>query len=138
MNGRLDAIQAAILQVKLKYFPEEIIKREKIAKRYQAALGEFAPVIDDNRSHVFAQYTICVKNRTNFMEHMKNLGIPTTIHYPLALHEQDVFKDLGYQLGDFPESEKAANEVVSLPMSPFLSEVDQEYIIKNLKEFLKC
>jgi UDP-2-acetamido-2-deoxy-ribo-hexuluronate aminotransferase len=77
-----------------------------------------------------------VPNRDQLAERLKKLGIPTAVYYPKCLHEQPVFSKLGYKLGDFPESEKAAREVLSLPMHPFLTPEDQDKIITAVKNCL--
>ena len=135
-NGRFDTIQAAVLLVKLDHFDEELKKRSYIGSRYSEMLKEFCivPEIMPGNTHVYAQYTIRVKDREKVMEHLKKNGIPTAIYYPKCLHEQPVFSHLGYRLGDFPESEKASREVLSLPMHPFLKEEDQEKIVSFIKE----
>ena len=80
-------------------------------------------------THVYAQYTIRVPDRDKLAEHLKAQGIPSAAYYPKCLHEQPVFAGLGYKWGDFPESEKASREVLSLPMHPFLAEADQDRVI---------
>jgi len=135
-NGRLDTIQAAVLLVKLDHFDDELKKREYIGARYSEMLKECCtvPEIMPGNTHVYAQYTIRVKNRQKVIEHLRKNGIPTAIYYPKCLHEQPVFSHLGYRLGDFPESERASREVLSLPMHPFLREEDQERIVSFIKE----
>jgi UDP-2-acetamido-2-deoxy-ribo-hexuluronate aminotransferase len=131
INGRLDAIQAAILNVKLKYFDEEVQKRNAIGQIYIDLLsdkGIKTPIIKEGRTSVYAQFTLQVDNRQEYIDKLKDNGIPTAIHYPKPLHLQECYAFLNYSLGDFPISEKAANEVFSLPMSPFLSEEHQKII----------
>jgi UDP-2-acetamido-2-deoxy-ribo-hexuluronate aminotransferase len=131
INGRLDAIQAAILNVKLKYFDEEVQKRNAIGQSYIDLLsdkGIKTPIIKEGRTSVYAQFTLQVDNRQEYIDKLKDNGIPTAIHYPKPLHLQECYAFLNYSLGDFPISEKAANEVFSLPMSPFLSEEHQKII----------
>ena len=141
MNGRMDTIQAAILLGKWPWFIEEIEIRENIGKYYNKHLSNFCktPEIDKNNTHVFAQYTIRVNsnNRQKIMDELQKLGIPTGIYYPKCLHQQPVFSYLGYKNGSFPESEKAALEVLSLPMHPFLTRDDQDFIINSLINILK-
>ena len=81
---------------------------------------------------MYAQYTIRVPERDKVGERLKAMGVPTGVYYPKCLHEQPVFAGLGYQWGDFPESEKASREVLSLPMHPFLTLEDQEKVIKAM------
>ncbi len=129
INGRLDAIQAAVLLVKLKYFDNEIKSREKIASRYQKNLkGVITPYIKEDRTSVFAQYSIRVKDREKFIEKLRQNSIPFAIHYPMPLHLQECFRYLGYKEGDFKVAEQISKEILSLPMSPFLCEDDQDMI----------
>ena len=86
----------------------------------------------EGNTHVYAQYTVRIHDRDKVSEELKRLGIPSAVYYPKCLHEQPIFAMLGYQIGDFPESEKAAREVLSLPMHPFLSEADQDRIVHAL------
>lgn len=136
INGRLDTIQAVILDIKLKHFEKERILREEIGSRYTSMLKEadvITPKIGDGYTSVYAQYSIRVKDRESFVAKLNTASIPTAIHYPLPLHLQEAFKDLGYKKGDFPLSEKISNEIVSLPMSPFLTKETQEYIVNTIK-----
>ena len=131
INGRLDAIQAAILNVKLKYFPDEVQKRKIIGQNYIDLLSEKGiktPIIKDGRTSVYAQFTLQVENRQEFIDKLKENGVPTAIHYPKPLHLQECYAFLNYSTGDFPVAEKAAQEVFSLPMSPFLSDEHQRLI----------
>lgn len=135
-NARLDTLQAAILQIKLKHFANEVNERQAIAKRYDAFFAGKdipTPVINNDRTSVYAQYTIRVKNRAALQEQLTAKGIPTAVHYPKPLHMQPCFQYLGYQLGSFPIAEQAAAEVMSLPMSAFLTKEQQEYICKQFE-----
>jgi len=135
INGRFDAIQAAVLLVKLKYFPKEIIKREEIGKIYSSKLNSvITPFIKNDRSSVYAQYSIRIKDRDRVIGSLNSKGIPTAVHYPMPLHLQECFKYLGYKEGDFKIAEKISKEIMSLPMSPFLKQSDQEFIIEALNE----
>ena len=138
MNGRLDTLQAAILLPKLAHFPEEVEARSQIGARYSDLLQDVCsvPRIRPGNTHVYAQYTIRVPQRDKVAEKMKAKGIPTAVYYPKCLHEQPVFSGLGYRWGDFPESEKASREVLSLPMHPFLTEKEQDKIVEAAKEAL--
>ena len=136
MNGRLDAVQAAVLNVKLKYFEKEVKTREETGARYNALLADadvITPNIAEGNSSVFAQYSIRVKNRGSMVEKLTAKEIPTAVHYPLPLHLQEAFSDLGYTVGDFPVSEKVSNEIMSLPMSPYLTQEEQDYIVESIK-----
>ena len=136
LNGRLDTIQAAILLVKLKYFPEEIKLREKVANLYFEFLKDNPhiklPKIKKDRNSVWAQFSIRVKDREKVIKFLNEKGIPTAIHYPKPLHLQECFKYLGYKKGDFPISEKISSEILSLPMNPYLVEDEINYICENL------
>ena len=135
-NGRFDSIQAAVLLAKLPHFEWEVQKRSRIGARYSAALRDLCavPVVAPGNTHVYAQYTIRVPERDQMAERLKTLGIPTAIHYPKCLHEQPVFSKLGYNWGDFPESEKASREVLSLPMHPFLAPDQQDRVIQAVQD----
>ena len=135
INGRLDALQAAILLVKLKYFPAEIKQRKDIGNRYTKLLSDsniITPYIKNDRTSVYAQYSIRVQNRDKIIEKLNMLGIPTAVHYPMPLHLQKCFEYLGYKNGDFPISENISKEIMSLPMSPYLEKNDQDIIVKEL------
>ena len=139
MNGRFDTLQAAILIPKLAHFPDEVEARNRIGARYSHLLKDVCetPQIRKGNTHVYAQYTIRVKNRDRLGDVLKGNGIPTAVYYPKCLHEQPVFSRLGYRWGDFPESEKASREVLSLPMHPFLTEKEQDFIVESLKDALR-
>ncbi|PJB08002.1 transcriptional regulator [bacterium (Candidatus Gribaldobacteria) CG_4_9_14_3_um_filter_33_9] len=146
-NSRLDTIQAAILRVKLKHLEEWSKARAKKAGLYTNQLGKLkeliTPSIASGRTHIFHQYTIRVNEqvRDKLNKYLSSQGIPTMIYYPVPLHLQPAFKYLGYKKGDFPEAEKASEEVISLPIYPELNKNDQNFIIKKIrtclaKEFL--
>ena len=137
-NGRFDTLQAAVLLAKLPYFDAEVKKRAEVGNRYCEQLadvhGVVAPLVESGNTSVWAQYTIRVKDRDEIGAKLKEKGIPTAVYYPKCLHEQPVFSSLGYKWGDFPEAEKASREVLSLPMSPFLTKEDQDQVVAALKE----
>lgn len=136
INGRLDAVQAAILNVKLKHFNEEVRLREDIGSRYSDLLEDadvITPKIADGSTSVYAQYSIRVKDREAMVAKLSALGVPTAVHYPVPLHMQEAFKDLGYGEGDFPISELVSKEIMSLPMSAFLSEAEQDFVVSAIK-----
>jgi len=136
INGRLDTIQAAILNVKMDHLEEELKKRMEIAEHYSKNLVEkkdiVLPVIKKDRTSVYAQYSIRVKNRELLIKKLNEAGIPTAVHYPKPLHLQEAYSYLGLKNGDFPVSEKVSSEILSIPMSPFLKREDQDYIIENI------
>ena len=136
IGGRLDTIQAAILLAKLPYFNQELLDRDKVAKKYTNKLCDYlqTPIVKSNRFSSWAQYTIKVKNRNNFQSILKDSGIPTAIYYPVPLYMQQCFKYLGYKQGDFPISDKASKEAISLPMNPFLTNDQIDYVTSKIKE----
>jgi UDP-2-acetamido-2-deoxy-ribo-hexuluronate aminotransferase len=138
MNGRLDTLQAAILLAKFPHFESEVKARNEIGARYTELLKDdfITPVIQKGNTHVYAQYTIRSQDRNALGELLKKQGIPSAVYYPKCLHEQPVFANLGYKYGDFPQSEKAAKEVISLPMHPWLTEQDQNQVVDILKASL--
>jgi len=136
IGGRLDTMQAAILLAKLPYFKKELKDRQKVADHYTSGLSKIlqTPVIKPNRSSAWAQYTLRVKNRDALQIKLKENGIPTSVFYPIPLHLQECFQYLHHKQGDFPISEKASNEVVSIPMNPFLTNDQIDYVINKLRE----
>jgi len=138
INGRLDAIQAAILNVKMRYFKDEIKTRGEIGARYNQLLNDcnvIAPKILKDRTSVFAQYSIRHEKRDDLISKLNQAGIPTAVHYPISLHQQEAFAYLGYKDGDFPVSERVSSEIMSLPMSPYLTKEQQDLMVKFIKEF---
>ncbi|PIP88506.1 MAG: aminotransferase DegT [Bdellovibrionales bacterium CG12_big_fil_rev_8_21_14_0_65_38_15] len=138
INGRLDTLQAGILLAKFKIFPKEIELRKKIGARYTQLLDGRLKTqkIPSEQTCVYAQYTIEVENRSDVQEKLKNVGVPTSVHYPIPLHLQPVFKGIGYNQGDFPNAENASKRVMSLPMHPYLDEVTQDKIVSELLKVL--
>ena len=138
IGGRMDTIQAAILLAKLKYFPQELKDRQIVADHYTSGLSDIlqTPIIKPNRSSTWAQYTVRVNNRDNIQNELKKINIPTSVFYPVSLHLQECFQYLNYKQGNFPISEKACNEVISLPMNPFLTYNQIDYVISKIKEHI--
>lgn len=136
MGGRLDTIQAAVLNVKLKYYSKDLALRQEVASKYTKALESNAnlvlPYVDEKATSAWAQYSVRVKNRNEVQEKLKVVGIPTAVHYPIPLHLQECFLYLGYKKGDFPISEIVSDEIMSLPMNPYVSDEEIEYIVGNL------
>lgn len=131
INGRIDTIQAGVLNVKLKYFQEELNKRQEIANKYSKNLRNvIIPFVDNNSISAWAQYCIRVSNRDEMIKKCNEKGVPTAIYYPLPLHLQEVFSYLGYKNGDFPITEKVSLDIMALPMSAFLKDDEQDYIIE--------
>lgn len=137
INGRLDEIQAAVLLGKLTHFRRELAAREEIGRRYDENLGDVitVPAVASGNTHVYAQYSIRTARRDELALHLNGAGIPTAIHYPVPLHLQEAYRHLGYGEGAFPESETASREILSLPMSAFLSRPDQDEVIRRIRDF---
>jgi dTDP-4-amino-4,6-dideoxygalactose transaminase len=145
-NARLDTLQAALLRVKLPYLERWIEARQAVARRYDAMiedyhLGSFLerPVVRPRRRHVFNQYTIRVANgqRDALMRHLKMEKIGCEIYYPVPLHLQECLASLGHAAGDFPASEEASRQVLSLPMFPELTMEQQERVIESCAAFVR-
>ncbi|MFT4058248.1 MAG: DegT/DnrJ/EryC1/StrS family aminotransferase [Legionella sp.] len=138
INGRMDTIQAAVLIEKMKLFPDEIIMRQKVAKRYDNMLSSLVktPFIHRHNTSVYAQYTIEVDNRDEFQKSMQESDIPTAVHYPSPLHLQEAMSYLGYSAGDFPIAENASRRVISLPMHPYLQEAEQVRVVEAVRRAL--
>lgn len=131
LNARLDAIQAGILDVKLKYLDKEIQKRQEKAKIYNENLKNvITPFIKDGNISAYAQYSIRVKNRNALIQKLQDSNIPYAIHYPIPLHLQEVVLNLyPHKEGDFKISEMVCDEIISLPFSAFISDEEQNKII---------
>lgn len=142
VNSRLDTIQAHVLKVKLKYLDQYIQSRIQAADRYDELVKDIEGVIPPFRasftSHVFHQYTLRVpaEHRDGLVEHFSKEGLPCGVYYPIPLHIQDAYKEYGYAKGDFPESEKASHEVISLPMHTELTTDQQEHIVDHIRTYL--
>jgi len=135
INGRLDAIQAGVIDVKLKYYEEEIENRQKIVREYNERLEDvIIPFVEKDNLSVWAQYCIRVKDRDTMLKKCSDKGVPTGVYYPIPLHLQEVFKDLGYKEGDFPITEKVSLDIMALPMSAFLTQEEQTYVIEVVNE----
>lgn len=141
VNSRLDTLQAAVLNVKLKYLNEYSRARQAVAKRYDSELynthGFIIPKRASYSTHVFNQYTCIVKEnkRDALEEFLKSNGIPSMIYYPIPVHLQGAYKVYGYKQGDFPVAERLSAEVISLPIHTEMKEDVQAYIISKIKEF---
>jgi len=140
MNSRLDAIQAAILDVKLKYLDQYILARQNAAAFYDQELsgiqGLSIPARVSYSSHTFHQYTLKVPGkRDELQKHLKEKGIPSMVYYPIPLHLQEAYQFLGYKSGDFPVTEELSQQVLSLPMHTELSSDQLYYIVSAIREF---
>jgi UDP-2-acetamido-2-deoxy-ribo-hexuluronate aminotransferase len=139
MGARLDTIQAAVLNVKLKYYEKDLSLRQEVAKKYSKKLqeknGVILPTIKNDRTSAWAQYSIRVKNRDKIQAKLKENQIPTAVHYPMPLHMQECFRYLGYKKGDFPVAERVSKEIMSLPMNPYLSNDEIGYVSEKVTKF---
>jgi dTDP-4-amino-4,6-dideoxygalactose transaminase len=143
-NSRLDALQAAILRVKLKHLDSWAKARQRHAASYRVLFADYgltenltAPTCPTNSTHVYNQFTIRVPQRDPLRDHLTKNGIPTDVYYPSPLHVQPAFSYLGYSEGSFPVSEQAAKEVLALPVYPELTEADQDRIVSTISTFFK-
>ncbi|ECR3131245.1 aminotransferase DegT [Campylobacter jejuni] len=133
INGRLDTLQAAILNVKLKYLEKELDKRQKLAQIYNANLKNCQiPQIDPNAFSAYAQYSVLVEDRASVLQKFEKANIPYAIHYPTPLHKQPCFSEFSNL--ELKNSEYASKHILSLPFSPFLSEEEQEQVICIFKD----
>ena len=136
-NGRLDAIQAGFLRVKLKHLPTWTQQRRDAAARYfklfdKADANITLPVEPSWAKGVYHLFVVRVENRDEFMKSLASAGIATAIHYPIPLHLQNAYKSLGYRRGDFPVAEKVCAEIVSLPMFPQLRDDQQQQVVSEV------
>jgi dTDP-4-amino-4,6-dideoxygalactose transaminase len=143
INSRLDALQAAILRVKLKHLEQWTEARRGKAAYYDELFRETTfgyelspPFVRPDARHIFHQYVIRVPHyRDDVMKHLARFGVGSKIYYPVALHLQECFAYLGYRDGEFPEAERAALETLALPCFPELSEEQQRYVVDVLSKF---
>jgi dTDP-4-amino-4,6-dideoxygalactose transaminase len=144
-NSRLDALQAAVLAVKLPHLARWSEARREHARFYDQALAGLEeeiglPVIRPENESIFNQYTIRVRGgkRDALADHLRERGIGSAVYYPLSLHQQKCFEYLGYREGDFPESERACREVLSLPVFPELTTQEQEEVVAGIRSFFRA
>ena len=139
-NFRLDALQAAILRVKLTHLTSWTEARRNNARRYrllfeERALSKYALVPGDSPGHIYNQFVARSPDRDRLQRFLGERGVETEVYYPVPLHLQDCFRDLGYQCGDFPEAERAARESLALPIYPELTEDQQRYVVEQVSQF---
>jgi dTDP-4-amino-4,6-dideoxygalactose transaminase len=142
INSRLDALQAAILHIKLKYLDQWADGRRRNAAKYEALLKQAGlldrvtlPVTQQGNFHVYNQYTVRVSRRDDLRAYLKEQGVGTEIYYPLPMHLQNCYKDLGHTKGSFPISEQVAEQVLSLPIYAELSEAQLTYVVDSIAGF---
>nr|WP_290228061.1 DegT/DnrJ/EryC1/StrS family aminotransferase [Trichocoleus desertorum] len=154
MNSRLDAVQAVVLQIKLRFLDEWNAQRRQVAERYQQLLSHIPYIIPPQEisggQSVWNQYTIRLASTPDAPQHgtepgalrdwvrqeLQSRGVGSIVYYPLPLHLQSIYQGLGYQLGQLPVSEQMSHEVLSLPMFPELSVAEQDQVIYSLKDCL--
>ena len=138
VNSRLDTLQAAVLLAKMEIFEDEIARRQQVASRYEKFLSPFVetPRIESHNISVYAQYTVRVRDRERIMKSLDSSGIPTTVHYPMALNLQPAMRSYGQAEGTCPISERAGGEVMSLPFHPYLDEGSQLRVATALRSAL--
>lgn len=143
VNSRLDTIQAAILDVKLRYLNEYSDARQKVAQKYDKHLGQLSGLIIPARAsystHVFNQYTCKIEDgkRDELKNYLQDKGIPTMVYYPVPVHLQEAYLTYGYKENDFPVAERLCKEVISLPMHTEMKDEVHQYIIENVIAFFK-
>lgn len=141
MNSRMDGIQAAILNVKMKYLPNWNRLRAKAAWKYEQQLGEIEEILLPHETeygrHVYHIYAIRTANRNDFMDYLRDRDISCGIHYPIPVHLQEAYQFLGYRKGSFPVTEKCAAELVSLPMFPELTDLQIDYVCDEIANYVE-
>ena len=146
INSRLDSLQAAVLSVKQKYLEEWCEERIQRAETYRRLIEESElvgkrllgiPPLSKDKSHVFNNYVIRATRRDDLKQFLAEQGIQSEIYYPLPLHLQNCFASLGYKLGDFPQAERTASQVLALPLYPELTQQQQELIVDKILDFYR-
>ncbi|MDR7130525.1 dTDP-4-amino-4,6-dideoxygalactose transaminase [Algoriphagus sp. 4150] len=143
VNSRLDTLQAAILNVKLKHLDRYSASRNEVANTYDRAFEGHdtikIPVRSSYSTHAFHQYTVQVEGagRDDLKEYLSAKGVPSMVYYPVALHQQEAYMNLGFKSGDFPVAESLCRKVLSLPIHTEMKIEDQEYIIEMIKSFFE-
>jgi dTDP-4-amino-4,6-dideoxygalactose transaminase len=137
-NSRLDEVQAAILRVKLQHLQAWTTRRQQIAARYSAGLAGTPcslPITPPGNTHVFHVYAVLTAQRDALQQFLADRGVSTIIYYPVPLHLQKVYADLGYREGDFPVAEEISRRILPLPMYPELTDEQVDYVIATVREF---
>ena len=139
LNGRFDTLQAAILLAKFPYFEEEVAARHRLGQRYHQLLDGVCatPATLEGNTHVYAQYTLRVRERDALQAWAQQEGVPMAIYYPKCVHEQPIYRPYVSPGQTFPVSEKASKEVISLPMHPFLTEEEQTKVASVVRAFVE-
>jgi dTDP-4-amino-4,6-dideoxygalactose transaminase len=141
-NFRLDALQAAVLRVKLPHLETWTAGRRANAARYRALFADAGlaatitlPTERPDRHHIYNQFVIRVPDRDGLKRHLDAAGVGTEVYYPIPFHRQACFADLGHKAGDFPHAEKAAAEVLALPIYPELTAAQQHYVVDHIRGY---
>jgi dTDP-4-amino-4,6-dideoxygalactose transaminase len=137
VNARMDTIQAAVILEKLKIFPDEIARRQEVADHYQATLDGAVrvPRVPDGYQSSWACYSVLHDQRDALVAHLREHGVPTAIYYPIPLHQQQAYRDLGYAPGSLPVAESCAKRIFSLPIHAYLSEQHLEAVSEAVHSF---
>ena len=141
INSRLDTLQAALLQVKLRHLDAFVAARQQVATRYDEGLGSIpflqTPARAPRTTHSYHQYTLITRgiDRKRFMDHLKEGGIPSMIYYPLPMHRQEAFSAFAFYEKDYPVTENLCNTVVSIPVHTEMDDEQTDYIIARIKAF---
>ncbi len=141
-NFRLDAIQAVVLDIKLKYLDDWTAGRQANAEYYRNAISArelnayvTAPTAQEGYRHIYNQFILRVQNRDALLEHLKQKNIGSEIYYPVTFNNQECFRYLGYGRGDFPHAEKAADETIAIPIYPELTNEQKDYVMDTIRDF---
>lgn len=141
-NFRIDALQAAVISVKLNYLDNWTEGRQKNAQDYISLINENSlsakvqtPIIREGYRHIFNQFILSVPDRDELVQYLKSKNVGCEIYYPVALHNQECFTYLGYHDGDFPISEQATKNTIAIPIYPELTIAQKKYVIDNIKDF---
>jgi dTDP-4-amino-4,6-dideoxygalactose transaminase len=137
-NSRLDEIQAAILRVKLPHLNKWNARRAEIAGRYSKAFAKLPlqlPITATGNTHIFHVYAVLSEKRDELQKFLTDRGVPTLIYYPLPLHLQKLYSNLGFKAGDFPVAEDISKKILPLPMYPELTDEQVDYVCKTILEF---
>ncbi len=138
INSRLDALQAVVLRIKLRQLPEWNEARRRLAARYQQRLKELpvaTPTREKGNTHVYHLFVVRVPERDELRSHLVAMGISCGVHYPIPIHLQEAFSDLGKSKGSFPVTERLASEILSLPMYPEMDESSVDVVANAIAAF---
>src|SRR5262245_16895998 len=140
-NSRLDTLQAAVLLAKLPHLADWSARRREHAEYYTRGLAGLSqvtpPIVDKSNEHIFHQYTLRAERRDELQAHLKAKGVGSAVYYPIPLHLQKCFSELGYRAGQLSVSERASGEVLSLPVYPELTRAQQDYVIETIRGFYR-